>query len=102
MDRLVAQLLYDRGNVVVLEEADGGDARGPSLEAGVGVLKRDSAQSQNWDSCLACFPEKRQTGSPRALFLKYWTEDGEGCSLRFSLRHFCWRVAGDRDDRTSW
>ena len=30
-------MLHDFGNVVVLEEADGGDARRTGLEAGAGV-----------------------------------------------------------------
>ena len=39
----IAQMLDYIGDVVFLEEADGGDAGGPGVDAGAGVRQRDSA-----------------------------------------------------------
>lgn len=44
-----AELVHDSRDVVVLEEADGGDARGSGFEAGAGVGESDTAEGQHGD-----------------------------------------------------
>jgi hypothetical protein len=51
------QSLRDFGDVVFLEEADGGDPGGSGFEAGMSVRESDAAQGEDWDFCLACFAE---------------------------------------------
>jgi hypothetical protein len=53
VDRLIAEAAGDRSDVVVLKEANPGDSRGTSLEAGGSVVEGNTAQSEHWDAMLA-------------------------------------------------
>lgn len=97
MDGLTTQLFYDGGNVVILEEADGGDARSSDCEAGVSVLQSDPPECENRDVGEACFVERLETGGRRIFFFKDGAEHGEGCGAGRGFDYFCRRVTGDRD-----
>lgn len=68
-------------DVVFLEQADPGYARGTRFETRAGVLHCDSTERQDWDLCAASFAEKIQAGWSRSCFLKHWGEDREMCAL---------------------
>jgi hypothetical protein len=81
-------LLHDCGNLVVLKEANGGDAGGSSCEAGVNIRRRDPAKGEDWDGCLASFAQKIQARGLGVSFFEDGSEDGEGrgaggCALDF-------------------
>lgn len=98
----MAQTLCNFGNVVLLEEADGGDAGGPGCQAGVGIIQSNSTQRQDWDVRLAGFVEKVETRGAGVFFFEYRGEDGEGCGAGGGLGYFCRGVAGDCDQGISW
>jgi hypothetical protein len=90
-------LFHDFGNVVVLEEADGGDACGSCGHARVSIVSSDSAQGQDWDLCDAGVLKSEQACGLRAFFFEDWGEDGEGCVGGSGLGYFRWRVTRDSD-----
>src|ERR1700722_2980892 len=57
-DNLTTELFHDAGDVVVLKQADGRDARSSGCEAGTGILQRDSSQGENRNVGEAGFPQK--------------------------------------------
>jgi len=81
MDGLTAaQLADDIGDIVFLEEANGGDAGGSDLEAGWRVLERDASERENGNFVLAGLAKRLQSGCLRAgnsSFFENWGEEGE-------------------------
>ena len=96
---------HNSGNVVFLEEADGGDAGSPGFEARVGIGEGDSAESEDWDFYLAGFVQHREARGlfgGDVFFLEDGSKDGEGCAVGGGLGCFRWGVTGDGYDRISW
>jgi hypothetical protein len=101
----LVQALHNFGDVVFLEEADGGDAGGSGGQAGMGVREGNAAEGDDWDvrfAGLAKRSEARGLGAGNVLLLENWGEDGEGCRLGGGLDYFCWGVTGDGDQRIWW
>ena len=83
-------MLHDLGNVVVLEEADGGDAGGSCCETGMGIRESDPAQGQHRDVCAAGFVQSVRPAGVRVFFFEDRGEDGEGGVVGCGLGYFCW------------
>jgi hypothetical protein len=95
-------LFYDRGDVVVLEEADGSDAGGSGGEAGLSILQSDSAQGEDWDVRIARLLECEEA---RGACVFLFENRGEYCKRRAGvggLGYFSWGVTGNSDQRISW
>ena len=90
MDRLAAQLFHDCGDLVVLEEADGGDTGGSGCEAGMNVRWRDPAKGEDWNGYLASFAEKFQARGAGVPFFEDGSEDCEGRGAGGGALNFCW------------
>ncbi len=96
------QALHHFGDVVVLEEADGGDSGGSCGEAGVSVGQSNTAQGEDWDVWFARSFQCNEPCGACFFLLEDGGEDGEGCVVGGGLSHFFWRVTGDCDQRVSW
>jgi len=75
------QLADDRGDVVFLEEADGGDAGGAGVEARWRIPQRYSSKGEHWNFGVAGLAkgfEACGSGSGRIFFFEDGGEDGEG------------------------
>ena len=91
------------GDIVLLKEADRGDASGSGGKARLGVRESDAAEGEDWDVCLAGLFEHRQAGGANGwgVFLfKHWCEDGEGRAFGRGLDDLCRGVAGDSYERS--
>ena len=99
---LATQLFHDCGNVIVLEEADGGNPRGSCGETGMGIRERDPSQGQHRDVRAACFVQKGEAGGRRVFFFEDGSEDGEGSGAGRSFGYLSWRVTGNSDQRIWW
>jgi hypothetical protein len=81
-------------HVTRLKESDTGDSSRTSADAGLGVLQRDAAESEDWHSRTGgdLAPTDRcQSFDPNALFRSLaedWTEDGEVGPMGFCVRNF--------------
>ena len=64
------QMFYNRCNVVVLEEANGGDARSSCSETGMGIREHDPPQCQYRDVGAACLAQKVEARRSRLFFSK--------------------------------
>jgi hypothetical protein len=98
-------MLHDSGNVVFLEEADGGNAGSSGFEARTGIGEGDAAESEDWDFHLAGLVEHREARGLRGgavFFLEHGSEYGEGCAVGGGLSCFRWGVTGDGNDWMSW
>jgi len=85
-------MLYDGGDVVFLEETDGGDAGGSGFEARARIGEGDSAESQDSDVRLAGPLQHREASGVRGagvLFFEDGSEDGKGCAVGGGLGYFC-------------
>jgi len=95
----------DFGEVVFLEEADGGDAGCAGAETGFSVQQSDASQGEHWDigtAGLAESFEAGRNGSGRVFFFEDGSEDGQVCTVGGGLNYFFRRVTGDGDQRVSW
>jgi hypothetical protein len=95
----------DGGDVIFLEEADGGDAGGSGLQAGFGILQSDSTQGDNRDAGAAGLAQRFGSLGKCAggVFLfEDWGEDGQICAVGGGLGDFFWGVTRDRDQQSSW
>ena len=89
-------------NVVVLKEADGGDAGGSVCEAGWGVGECDSSEGQDRDFGFAGFAECGQASWACIFFFEDWSEDGERRTVGGGPDYFFRGVTGDCDLRFWW
>ena len=88
----------DCGNIIFLEEADGGDAGGSGFETRASVLQSDSAKGQNWNSLLARLLRARSNPSEAGgsiLLFEHRGKYGEGRAAMACPRDFFWRVTGN-------
>lgn len=99
---LAAQLFRNFVNVIVLKEADGGDAGGSCGKTGMGIRECDPSQGQHWDVRQACFLQKLEARGRCVFLFEDRGEDGERCGVGGSAGYFCWRVTGDSDHGISW
>ena len=75
-----AQAAGDFGDVVVLEEADGGDASGSCDDIAFvakNLTERDSAEGEHWDGVLAGLMEGVETGGWSAGTVLLFEDGGE-------------------------
>lgn len=96
--QLGAQGADHGGDVVFLEEADGGDARGTGFEAGVRMPYGYAAQCEDWDMGMAGLAEGFEAGGNgfrRVFFFEDRGKDGEGGRVCSGFVYFFWRVARD-------
>jgi hypothetical protein len=99
-----AQSAYDRRDVVLLEQTDGGDARCTGAQARFRVLQSYSSERQHGDSGAASLGEgfgALWDGSGGTFFFEDWSEDRKGSSVCSGLRYFFRRMTGDCYDRIS-
>ncbi len=104
MDRLTAQSLGHPGDIVFLEQANGGDAGGSGFETRRGVFQVDSTEGEHRNRGAAGLCEQSQTGgscSGQIFFLEDGSKDGEARTGLCGLRNFFQRVAGDSGHRRS-
>jgi hypothetical protein len=90
----------DGGDVVFLEEADGGDASGTGFEAGLRIPYGYAAQCENWDRGMAGLAEGYEAGGSgcgRVFFFEDRGEDGEGGCVCGGFVHFFRGVTRDCD-----
>ena len=95
----------DGGDVVFLEEADGGDAGGAGLQAGMSILQRYSSESEDWNFCATGLAEGFEaggSGSGCVYFFEDGGEDGEDCLGGSGLGDLFWGVTGDGDQGIAW
>ena len=93
------------GDVVFLEEADGGDAGSSGLQAGSGVLQSDSSECEHWDFGAAGLAESGKAfgGGFRGVFLfEDGSEEGQVGAVGGGLGDFFRGVTGDGDPRIFW
>ena len=76
---LTAQLFHYRGDVVLLEEANGSDTGGSYGETGMGIRERDPSQGQHRDVGAACFVQKVEARGRRVFLFEDGGEGGEVC-----------------------
>ena len=103
--RNAAQFCDDFGEVIFLEQPNGGDAGGARFQARFRIFESDSAQGQNWNLRFAGFAELSQSCGVRIghIFLfEDRGEDREGSSVGLGLLHFSGRVAGHSYEWCSW
>src|SRR5258708_10014407 len=92
---------------ILLEQADGGDAGGSSVEARGGVFYADAAESENGDVRLAGIAQGGETCRWRVFllkrrsifFFKHRSEDGEVGGLRFGAEDVGGSVTGDGHEK---
>ena len=75
---LAAEFADDGGDVVFLEEADGGDASCAGFEAGFGILQGHSSEGENGDLSAAGLAEGFEALGIGSGFFEDWGEDYEG------------------------
>ena len=95
-------MVHDGGDVVVLEETDGGDTGGSGCETGGGIFWSDSSQGEHRNVCGAGLAQPDQACGVSAFLFENWSEDGEGRIAGCGLGYFCWGVTRDCDQRISW
>jgi hypothetical protein len=98
MDKLTAQFLHHRTNVIFLKQTNGGDPGRSGGQAGVSVRWSNTSQSQDRDGCLARFPKKLETPGLRAFFFEDGSEDCKGRGAGGGLDYFFWGVTGDGNE----
>ena len=71
----------DFGDIVFLEEADGGDAGGSGFEAGGCVFERDASEREHRDFVLARLAKGGEPGSLRAGDGSFFEDRGKECQV---------------------
>jgi hypothetical protein len=97
---MAAQPADDCGDVVFLEEADGGDAGCSGLQAGFGILQSDPSEGEDGDfgaTGLAESVEAFRAGSGGIFFFEDGGEEGHVRAAGCGLDDFFWGVTGDGD-----
>lgn len=82
---------YYLGDIVFLEDPDGGDAGCAGVQAGLGVLQSYSTQCEYWDFGAAGLVKRFETGrggSGGVLFFEDWSEKGDGGAVGGGLGYF--------------
>jgi hypothetical protein len=67
----------DGGDVVFLEEADGGDSGCAGVQAGRGVLQSDASQREGWDLRAAGLAEILESGRGGSGGVFFFEDGGE-------------------------
>lgn len=99
------QFADDGGDVIFLEEADGGDAGGAGLQAEMSILQRYSSEGEDWNLGATGLAEGFETsgcGSGCVFFFEDGGEDGEGGLSGSGLSDLFWGVTGDCDQGIAW
>jgi hypothetical protein len=74
---IIPQRPDDVFNSILLKEADGGDSGGAGFQAGCGILKRHSPESEHGNFRSARFAQSGEAGGDRALLFEDGGKDGE-------------------------
>jgi hypothetical protein len=97
MESARPQSADDVFNLILLEQANAGDAGGSSVQARYGVSQLDATKSEDWDLCRAGFPQGGKACGGRsggASFSEYRSEDGKVRIFRFGAEDIGGCVAG--------
>jgi hypothetical protein len=88
---MTAQRAHDCGDVIFLEEADGGDAGCSGAQAGFGVLQSYPSECENRDFGAAGLAESVEAGGSSSgcvPFFEQGSEDGESGAICGGLGYF--------------
>lgn len=101
-DSWLAEDPHYLGEIILLKQANCGDAGSPGGEARASVRKGNSAEGEDQKSGLASLPQHLQacrTGSNGVFLFENWREDSKSRGVSRSLGHFGRGVAGHRYKR---
>ena len=102
MDGLASQTLHHFRNVVLLKEADGGNASRARIEAGASVIERDTTQGKHGNRLPASFTQPVEAGGARLrgiLLFEDWSKHREVSSLGACTSDIGDGMASDADQR---
>lgn len=98
-------MLSDGGDIVFLEEADGGNTGGAGCKTEFGILHVYSAECENGNFRMTGLAEGVETGGlrfGRGLFFEYRGEESQGGLVGGGMVDFFWGMTRDGDGRRWW